>query len=318
MKNTNISKALRIYHKPVIKDYIKNLSIKFKSLDFSKFDVATRKTLGELICKNCDRIFKTSINTLIERKNSPCTRCGTKIPLIYEYFVDRAKYKHKEFYLYHKVVAGTFHKFHKVTISCPEHGDFQQLPSNHLGGQGCPKCKPQKLKKALMANPDEFIEQCKAIHKNYYSYEEAVYGGALKNIKIKCPKHGFFHQKAKNHKNGLGCSKCSSSFGEKKIEEFLEKNGVEYYPQKIFKDCLHKKKGRLRFDFFIPSLNLCIEFQGVQHFKAIKYWGGEVGFQEQKIRDQIKRDYCKTNNIKLLEIAYSNFKKIDVILNTNI
>jgi hypothetical protein len=27
-----------------------------------------------------------------------------------------------------------------VTITCSEHGNFQQRATNHLMGQGCPKC----------------------------------------------------------------------------------------------------------------------------------------------------------------------------------
>ena len=48
------------------------------------------------------------------------------------------KGKHGNKYDYSKVVYKTTHV--KVIIGCPIHGDFEQTPSKHKGGQGCPKC----------------------------------------------------------------------------------------------------------------------------------------------------------------------------------
>ena len=71
----------------------------------------------------------------------------------------------------------------------------------------------------------------------------------------------------------------------------------------------------LPYDFYLPDYNILIEFQGEQHERPIKYFGGEKKFKVQKIHDQLKRDYAIKNNITLLEIWYWDIKNITDILN---
>ena len=77
---------------------------------------------------------------------------------------------------------------------------------------------------------------------------------------------------------------------------------VEYSQQHKFGDCKHKRK--LPFDFYLPELNTCIEYNGKQHYEPIDFFGGDCGFKEQQIRDMVKNKYCYENNIKLLTIKY--------------
>lgn len=58
---------------------------------------------------------------------------------------------------------------------------------------------------------------------------------------------------------------------------------------------------------------MCIEYDGIQHFKAIDYFGGEDGFLKYQARDNIKNNFCKTNNISLLRIRYD--QSVQDILN---
>jgi very-short-patch-repair endonuclease len=77
--------------------------------------------------------------------------------------------------------------------------------------------------------------------------------------------------------------------------------------EKIFKNCTNTKKGKycrpLRFDFFIPEINTIIEFDGDQHFRPSKKYGGEK-FEVTKENDQIKNEFCKKNNINLIRVHY--------------
>ena len=79
-----------------------------------------------------------------------------------------------------------------------------------------------------------------------------------------------------------------------------------------FDDC--KFKYVLPFDFYLPQYNCCIEFDGEQHYKIIKHFGGFDKFVDTKIRDTIKNEYCKNNDIKLIRISYWNFNNIEKIL----
>ena len=103
--------------------------------------------------------------------------------------------------------------------------------------------------------------------------------------------------------NETGCPKCNESKGEKLVTKILESLKIPYRVQKTFEDCIYER--RLKFDFYIPSINTCIEYDGKQHCIYIEYFHkNEEGFNQQKRRDNIKSIYCQTNDIKLLRVNY--------------
>lgn len=124
----------------------------------------------------------------------------------------------------------------------------------------------------------------------------------IETVCIICPIHGEFWQKASIHIAGSNCPKCKSSKGELSIISFLSEHDIKYIQEKRFNDC--KYKSYLKFDFYLPELNICIEFDGKQHFKPNEFFGGDEALEETKIRDEIKNKYCENNNIKLIRIRY--------------
>lgn len=96
--------------------------------------------------------------------------------------------------------------------------------------------------------------------------------------------------------------KVKISYGEKKIYDFLIENNISFNYNKSLMDCSYESK--LRFDFYLPKYNLCIEFDGIQHIKPIDAFGGEEEFKKTKIRDEIKNLFCKANSIELIRIPY--------------
>ena len=119
------------------------------------------------------------------------------------------------------------------------------------------------------------------------------------------------------HNISCGCidSKC-----ELMIKEILQEFNVSYNEQKVFSDCLSYKNSPLRFDFYLPDHNICIEYDGEQHFKPVEYFGGVKRFIEQQKNDSIKDNYCKQNGIKLIRIPYTvkSKEKIKSILKQEI
>lgn len=108
------------------------------------------------------------------------------------------------------------------------------------------------------------------------------------------------------------CSKCGFSAGEIAIIKILQKNNIQYQQEYSAPGCVNPEtKKPLRFDFYLPDYNCFIEFDGIQHFEVIKYWGGESGLQERQKKDNIKTKYCLINNIYLIRIPYTmNLKKL--------
>ena len=140
------------------------------------------------------------------------------------------------------------------------------------------------------------------IHNDLYNYNETIFINCKLKIDIICRKHGKFKQTASDHLSGCGCPICNESKGEKQIRFFLESKNINFIAQMKFDDC--KYKSNLFFDFFICDKNLCIEFDGEQHFIPVIYFGGDKIFKKVKKRDEIKNEYCKNNNIRLIRIRY--------------
>lgn len=185
----------------------------------------------------------------------------------------------------------------KIKINCPIHGEFEQYPTSHIiHKQNCPICAKTSMDTNIL------IERFKIKHGDKYVYDKVKYTGKDCYVTIICKTHGEFNQRYYSHAKGYGCVKCQNSLGEKEIEKYLTENNLSFVSQKRFKDCKFKKE--LPFDFYLPSYNLCIEFNGLQHYKSVFYWGGDFGLVERKLRDKIKMEYCKNNNIPLLIIKY--------------
>jgi very-short-patch-repair endonuclease len=97
------------------------------------------------------------------------------------------------------------------------------------------------------------------------------------------------------------------SSGEYRVREILDTQGIAYKQQMKFADC--KDMMQLPFDFHLPDHNMCIEYDGEQHFRPVARWGGDEAFQRIQSRDAIKTAYCATNNIRLLRIKYTDIKR---------
>ena len=112
-----------------------------------------------------------------------------------------------------------------------------------------------------------------------------------------------------------GCPKCYQfkSKGEQAIQNYLEANNIEYIPQKTFSPL---NKTKYRFDFFLPTFNLAIEYQGEQHYRDNGFFKDDLNTVQK--RDAIKRQYCINNNIDLLEIKYTDFNCINKILTSKL
>lgn len=100
--------------------------------------------------------------------------------------------------------------------------------------------------------------------------------------------------------------RASQSKGERKIVDFLVSEGVEFVREWYFKGLYNQSKTNLLyFDFYVPKYNLCIEYDGQQHYDKNKS-------QSQKVNDFLKNAYCLKNGVWLLRIKYTDFDNIEM------
>lgn len=178
-------------------------------------------------------------------------------------------------------------------------------------GKGCPPCSKKRvgLKKRISKDIvfKAFEDNCvRILNKSDYVLTE-------QKVDCECMKCGFLWKTDYHHiRRGQACPKCKSSLGEKRIQKFLDENNILYEIQKRFSECKFNKP--LPFDFYLPKYNMCIEYNGIQHYEDINYFGGEEALKERRKRDNIKKSFCKKNGIELISIKYLDFDKIETLL----
>lgn len=127
-----------------------------------------------------------------------------------------------------------------------------------------------------------------------------------------CDKHTRRPVQARNLRNGRSqsCGCKTSSKGEDKIAEMLNELNIKYLYDTTKLNCINPKtKAKLRFDFFLPDYNCCIEFDGEQHFEECSRCGDTL--IDRQYRDNVKNNFCKEHNIKLIRIPYFDYDKLN-------
>jgi very-short-patch-repair endonuclease len=130
-----------------------------------------------------------------------------------------------------------------------------------------------------------------------------------------CKENGEFLQRPDHHLQKIGCPKCKLSHGEKQVDIYLREHNINFIPQKRFSDC--KDKQPLPFDFYLPEVNICIEYDGPQHYGIWNNKKFNINFKTIKIHDEIKTNYCKQKGIRLIRIPYT-IKLTEEYLKTNL
>jgi very-short-patch-repair endonuclease len=301
--------------KKTTEDFIKSAKkIHGNKFNYDHVEYKGAKTPVKITCSN-NHIFEQTPNDHLN--NHGCKECSGwgQMKFNNTEFLKRIDKIHGDKLIYKNIV----YKGHEIPLEiiCPKHGVFEKTPKDLLIKKaGCPKCGYEKSTDKRRRSIDDFVKISNKIHNNAYDYSMVDYKRATDKVKIICVYHGIFEQTPKDHTNQKqGCPKCQISKGEKIIKSFLLEHNISFIEQKRFKDCINPSTNRiLPFDFFIPSLNLCIEFDGEQHFSPIERFGGLNKFKDIIHRDEIKNEYCKINNIILLRIKYNQIKKINKIL----
>ena len=199
----------------------------------------------------------------------------------------------------------------KIRFICPKHGKQNCTASHFVTGSGCMQCGHEKVGNANKLPVEEVIKRVESVNNNKLLNPEEYCGNSNRNLIIQCGCGNVFRGCVNEISKRYRCPKCSKaeSLGELYIEQYLKNKNVQYIRQYKFNDCRDIRP--LPFDFYLPNLNKCIEFDGIQHYKNI--YGDDRLFKTQ-IHDKIKTEYCDNNNVDLIRIPYWKGHQINEIL----
>jgi hypothetical protein len=184
-------------------------SVHGRRYSYAKVVYVNLKKKVTIVCPRHRDFLQSPGNHL---KGQGCPLCGGSAKHLTETFVQDALKVHGNRYTYGRV-SYTSNK-RKVSITCPRHGDFQQTPHSHLGGNGCPRCgRTSKM------TQEEFVSRAQCVHHGRYSYCGTAYVNNHTPVSIQCPEHGAFPQRPSSHLGGEGCPKCGRLQGAGKIRK---------------------------------------------------------------------------------------------------
>lgn len=265
--------------------------------DYSKVKYINSRTKVCIICPEHGEFWQTPANHLLYE----CSKCAYKRrrnSLTQEQFITRANLIHKNKYDYSKTVYVNSSK--KLSIICPIHGVFSQNANSHLRGIGCPKCGAEKAIKKRLSTKETFIEKATQIYKNLYDYSKVKYINSKTSVCIICSKHGDFYQTPNTHLNGHGYPKCAKRNSQVKL--FTRLKTDLNLDLEFDKRLSWLKKQSL--DIYSEQYNFAIEYNGIQHYKSVDFFGGEKYLKTIQFLDKQKRNLCLENNCKLWIIKY--------------
>lgn len=212
------------------------------AFDLSQVHYINRRTPVEVKCKTCGETFYPQPGNLLSGHG--CSNCAGCMKMTLDLFIRKANKVHGNKYTYSKAVW----KGNKteVVITCPVHGDFVQIPKNHLHGNGCKECAKLTMGSERLSL-ERFLEKAKEAHGARYDYS------LIKKIKnnrqklpIICKKHGVFMQSAHAHLDAKsGCPYCKHPSLPVPLEDFIrrarEKHGEKYDYSKVSYEKLTNK-----------------------------------------------------------------------------
>ena len=271
-------------------------------------------------CRDCGHLWETKAANL--KRGRGCPECGRRA------IGDQKRKSEGKFVLDLLEVnpaiklAGEYKTCKTLTqFHCDIHDcTWGSIPSNILNQSAtCPECAAESFHVKKFLTNEEFVGRLQRVMPNAIPLEE--YRGCREKINILCSIHGCIIHSDPGHllAGKAKCPECADtlSFGERTVKGFLEDHNILYIPQATFDGC--RKLNLLRFDFYIPSTNTAIEYDGEQHYYPVFPLDGTP---EEKLEyynvcvenDAIKNAYCIDNHVNLIRIPYWDLENINQIL----
>lgn len=274
-----------------------------------------------LLCK-CGEEFETTLNNFKYRNQKQCPQCG------YKKGAEKNKLTYKEVKEYIEINSGSgckllskaYNRAHdklKVLCKCGSAFEVSYKEFKFGAKQQCNDCSAKIMQEKMSLNYDDVKHYIEVDSNSGCRLLSDAYTNNRTKLKVKCKCGDVFYvdfDKFKNRKKQQ-CNRCSSSEGERRIANTLDKMKVAYQSEYSFNDLLGVGGGLLRFDFAILDgegvVVLLIEYDGEFHYIE-RPLDNPLEYRQQN--DELKNQYCKNNNIPLLRIPYWEFDNIQSIV----
>jgi predicted nucleic acid-binding Zn-ribbon protein len=253
-------------------------------------------------CRVCDYEWPSSFGKVIHLKGA-CPKCNKRARLSKEIINEKLIDKQIEFI--------QFTSKHRGEFKCLKSGCGHTWNAQINGviaknkPTGCRKCV------GCLQYTNETIDK-KIIEKDFSVKRIGDYVNTRTKIDWECLRcNNIFPSTPNQILSGDGCPECKHK-NEKRIRDYLKN---KYGNHTANKKIIYANGRRYYIDFEVNGV--FIEYNGAQHYKPIKFYKGEHGFTEQQKRDEEVREYCRVNNIRLIEIPYniSHAKQYELLEN---
>ena len=208
----------------------------------------------------------------------------------------------------------------RIRMRCTLHNiESNKTPYEVMQGKGCILCGAEKLSKQNRVSEHVFIEELK----NKYPKIQLVsdYIAKTEYANFHCDQCGANWCDIAWYVTNRGCPRCNGSSTESQIGIILQQYKINYVPHYSFIDC--KDQRALPFDYYLPECNVCIEYDGEQHYKSVNFGGisdedAMKNLSVTQYHDSIKTKYCVEHNIPLIRIPYWEKNNLEKILLENL
>jgi len=251
--------------------------------DYSRVAFQNVESKVEIICPDHGSFHQRLFSHL---KGFGCDRCGQietgkSLAHSLDRFLEDARRAHGDKYDYSQVEY--VNALSKVTIVCPKHGAFRQIPANHIRDIGCPRCGDESTGEKRTKSIEEFLHDARAVHGDRYDYSKVEYKAGREKIQIICAEHGAFWQSPSNHTNHeSGCPDCADSGFDP------SEPGILYYVAVTTDD------GDTRYKIGITNLTVKKRFPAADlaRIRIVKTWRFAVGRVAEEREAEILYQYA--------------------------
>lgn len=272
---------------------------------------AKTKTMHK--CLICSNEWEATPSNILSHA-SGCPYCKVQKQILRNSFTDnqfKELLKGKK-HPHIKVIGRYINMKTQIEVLCTQCGRISKMyPEPLLRGSDCRQCSYEAISQKERKSEDEFLNDMSILHPEIRILSH--YKNMRTNVLFEIIATGERRMVSPMALYNSGNYLFNEYKGEKAIGDILKKYNIPYIHSKRFSD-LRGVLHPLEYDFYIPSRQILIEYQGMQHERPVKHFGGEKQFEKQQKHDMLKREYAKEHGIKLIEIWYYDYDHIEEIL----